>query len=90
MSKRQPKPGEKVREWRESNGVTLANLALEIGYEGRSAHSTLQQWEVGKRTSLPLARLMRLAEVVGIPVEQLATPKQITMLAFLREHAKEA
>lgn len=55
-------PGDRVREWRAREGVTLAQLSASIG--DRSGQ--LQRWESGDRPTLPLRMKVGIAQRTGI------------------------
>lgn len=62
--------GKYIRECRISAGLTQRQLGEACGYEGRSAETTVQNWEKDKQP-VPLDRLRRLAVALGVPLDSL-------------------
>lgn len=71
---------EKVRQWREVNAVSLAELAERMGY---ADHSRLSRWERNKG-GLEIAALCMLEEITGIPAETLAGEQQAEQIRLIR------
>lgn len=60
------KLGDKLREYREKNGLTLGDVAKRLG----CSYQAVQKWEAG--TARPRTdKLRRLAWLYGVPVEEL-------------------
>lgn len=62
--------GKYIRECRIAAGLTQRQLGEACGYEGRSAETTVQNWEKDKQP-VPLDRLRRLAVALGVPLDSL-------------------
>lgn len=62
--------GKYIRECRTAAGLTQRQLGEACGYEGRSAETTVQNWEKDKQP-VPLDRLRRLAVALGVPLDSL-------------------
>lgn len=76
-----------LREWRETNGWTLARLAGELGLPGENPAATVQRWETGK--SRPEADVIeRIEKVTERSVT--ATDMHETRLAWLNSQQEAA
>ena len=61
--------GEELRRIRIARGFTQRRLGEKLGYEGRSAETTIQNWE-GDRHPIPIKKIRKLAEVLEMPIEK--------------------
>lgn len=62
---------EKIKSLREAAGLTLAEAAQRAGWKGR------QHWhaiESGQRLDPPFTAAQRIAAVLGVSLDELATP----------------
>jgi len=76
-----------LREWRETNGWTLARLAAELGLPGEHSAGTVQRWETGK--SRPEADVIdRIEKLTEGAVT--AADMHETRLAWLNNHLEAA
>jgi transcriptional regulator with XRE-family HTH domain len=72
--------GRRISAAREKRGWTQMRFANEANV----SMSSVQRWEAGKLP--PVRELMRLAEVLGIPTEDLVEPEEnVETLAAIRE-----
>ena len=71
---------EKVQAWLDETGQPVSWLARQIGHRHRR---TLERWLAGLG-GLSMERLILLAAVTGIPVQELAGRKQAVLIATLR------
>lgn len=62
--------GDYIRECRIAAGLTQKQLGEACGYEGRSAMTTIQNWETDKQP-VPLDRLRRLAVALNVSLDSL-------------------
>ena len=62
--------GDYIRECRIAAGLTQKQLGEACGYEGRSAATTIQNWEADKQP-VPLDRLRRLAAALNVSLDSL-------------------
>lgn len=62
-----------VREWREREGVSQAQLGAKIG----DVSGQLQRWESGNRPTLPLRMKARLALETGIPLARIVDADEL-------------
>lgn len=60
--------GERLKMLREARGLSQSELAELSGVE----QPTISNYETGKRTGIPLAHAMRLADALGFPLQFLA------------------
>ena len=62
--------GELVYEKRRLKGYTQTKLGELCGYKGLSAKVTVQNWEHG-RALIPIDKVRKVSEVLGIPIQHL-------------------
>lgn len=59
--------GARVRKLRQIRGLTQCELAEQCGYQSNTSNSTINKIESGK-SDVPVSRLVKLAEVLGVSV----------------------
>ena len=60
----------RIREARKAAGYTQVQLGEKLGYEGRIGEVTVSRWERNERP-VPLDKLRKLAEVLGLTLDEL-------------------
>ena len=68
------------------SGITLAKVSEALGYRGVTA---VNEWELGRRSTLPIHRLLLLSRMSGIPAEDLCLDSQLDGLRRLQEAMEE-
>jgi transcriptional regulator with XRE-family HTH domain len=61
--------GEEFKELRLRAHITQLKLGEMLGYKGKSAECTVQNWEYGKQP-IPLKHFRKLAEILEVPLEK--------------------
>ena len=62
--------GSELKRYRELSFLTQRRLGELLGYQGRCAELSVQQWEYDKRL-VPLKHFRKLHQIIGIPYEKL-------------------
>lgn len=57
-----------IRAKRTENGLTMMRLGELLGYRGKSAENTVQQWESGKR-KVPIKKWRDLCRILDLSIE---------------------
>ena len=61
--------GKELREARISKSLTQKKLGELLGYEGRSAETTVQKWEYDSQP-IPMRHYKKLSKLLDIPLEK--------------------
>lgn len=61
--------GKELRDARIRNCITQKRLGEMLGYKGKSAECTVQNWEYGKQP-IPLKHFRPLSEILNVPLEK--------------------
>lgn len=61
--------GEELKRLRIARGFTQRRLGEKLGYTGRSAEVTIQNWE-NERHPIPITKIRKLAETLEMPIER--------------------
>lgn len=59
---------EMIRAKRTEKGLTMMQLGELLGYRGKSAENTIQQWESGKR-KVPIKKWRDLCRILNLSIE---------------------
>lgn len=61
---------ELIRERRQAKHITQQKLGEMLGYEGRTAEITIQNWESGRR-EVPIKKIRQVAELLDLTFDEL-------------------
>lgn len=61
--------GEELKKLRQNKCITQMRLGEMLGYKGKSAECTVQNWEYGKQP-IPMKHFRKLSLILGVPLEK--------------------
>ncbi|MBP5248646.1 MAG: helix-turn-helix transcriptional regulator [Lachnospiraceae bacterium] len=61
--------GQELKEARQIKCITQLALGEMLGYRGKSAENTVQNWEYGKQP-IPIKHFRKLSEILEVPLEK--------------------